>query len=254
MVKYSRTILGKIIAVSIVVFYSFIDPIYGALGCVVIILLYQTIFEFNQYTEGMDTYCNTDLNTNVPNKSIIEKNESIEKKSENSTKDWAYVANNLEMSNLGSFTKNESCLISNGDPSISINQNIKFEEGMVTYTSNTSEQHINTEDENKNKDRTEFENNHCDNGILRYKGSKVNLEMASLILPQLRYKGKTCNPCDKSCEYNIDNKLMLENEMMLPRDSNSWFQSVWERVWKSNKPDPVEYDGKASTTSEIFSK
>jgi hypothetical protein len=78
--------------------------------------------------------------------------------------------------------------------------------------------------------------------------------MATLVLPQLKYKGKTCNPCDKSCDYNIDNKLMFETEMLTPKESNSMFQSVWDIVWKSNKNDPVDYDGKIYTPSTTFSE
>lgn len=254
MVKYSRTILGKIIALSIVIFYTFIDPLYGVFFCVIIILCYQTVFEFNQYTEGMDTNCNTNSNHNHMN-SI---NEPAEKKSDMYSRDELnYVANNMESSNLGSFIQKESCLINNDDPIITINENIKFEEGMVTYSSSKNEQKINQEEgnidnETIDKDRIDFENNHCDNGVLRYKGSKINLEMATLVLPQLKYKGKNCNPCDKSCDYNIDNKLMFENEILRPKESNSMFKSVWDIVWKSNKNDPIDYDGKIYTPSTTF--
>ncbi len=243
MVQHSRTLLGKIVAVAIVVFYSFVDPLYGALSCGIIILFYQSIYEFNQYTEGMDTNCNKPLS---------------EKKSDEKTAEladpvgWKYVANNVASSNIGEAHGEETCLIDNGDPSVTVGGNVKFEEGMVTYTA--SNQKINTPDESNAKDSAEFKANHCDNGFLRYKGSKVNLEMASLIFPQLRYKGKVCNPCDTSCEYNIDNKLMTEEEMLKPRESNSWFQSVWDSVWKSNYPEVKNYDGKIQTPSTIFSE
>jgi hypothetical protein len=238
MVQESRTLLGKILAVIIVVFYTFVDKLYGVLSCGIIILFYQIIYEFNQHTEGMDTNCN--------------KNETKQTSEIEDVVGWKYIANNVASSNLGNAIGEESCLIGNQDPSVTVGGNIKFEEGMITYEKSSQEQKINTPDETPKKDSEEFKATHCDNGILRYKGAKVNLEMASLVFPQLKYKGKTCNPCDTSCEYNIDNKLALEEEMLKPKESNSWFESVWNSVWKSNSPEIKDYEGKINTPTTLF--
>jgi hypothetical protein len=42
--KFSRTILGKILAVSVILFYSSIDRLYGLLICGLVILYYQSDF------------------------------------------------------------------------------------------------------------------------------------------------------------------------------------------------------------------
>jgi len=52
-VPFSHTILGRLIAVLIIVFYSIIDITFGGLACVIVILYYQT-----DYAEGM-----TDIST-----------------------------------------------------------------------------------------------------------------------------------------------------------------------------------------------
>ena len=49
LVKFSKTILGKAVAIGIIVYYSLISKLYGALACGIIILLYQ-----NDYIEGFD--------------------------------------------------------------------------------------------------------------------------------------------------------------------------------------------------------
>lgn len=239
-VHYSRSLLGKILVAFIILFYTTVDPLYGILCCGVIILFYQTIYEFNQHTEGMDTNCNK----NTPEK----RDEKVMESSDSSG--WKYVANNLAISNVGNATGEETCLIDNGDPANQVGGNIKFEEGMVTYS--TQEKKANNTDEKMETQSSEFKEHHCDNGVLRYKVSKVNLDMASLVFPQLQFKGKPCNPCDTSCEYSIDNKIVKEEEMLKPKESNSWFNFVWNSVWKSNKNEVKEYDGKIKTPSTLF--
>ena len=49
LVDFSNTFLGKAIAVGIIVFYSLISKLYGALACAILILLYQ-----DNDTEGLD--------------------------------------------------------------------------------------------------------------------------------------------------------------------------------------------------------
>lgn len=55
---FSNTILGKIIAISIILFYSSIDILYGLVACAIIIFYYNY-----KHTEGMDAYC-------APNKKL----------------------------------------------------------------------------------------------------------------------------------------------------------------------------------------
>ena len=43
-ILFSSTILGKIIAVSIILFYTAINPTYGALICMIILVYYQSDF------------------------------------------------------------------------------------------------------------------------------------------------------------------------------------------------------------------
>jgi hypothetical protein len=47
-VPFSHTVLGRLFSIIMIVFYSTIDIMYGALACVIVILYYQT-----DYAEGM---------------------------------------------------------------------------------------------------------------------------------------------------------------------------------------------------------
>lgn len=52
MIEFSNTLLGKLIAVMIIVFYSSVDILYGAIVCGLTIIYYT-----HSHIEGMDTYC-----------------------------------------------------------------------------------------------------------------------------------------------------------------------------------------------------
>jgi hypothetical protein len=51
---FSRTILGKFIAICIIIFYASIDKLYGLLVCAIIILYYQSDFIENMLNYGGD--------------------------------------------------------------------------------------------------------------------------------------------------------------------------------------------------------
>ena len=57
-ISFSNTILGKTIAIAIILFYSSIDILYGLLVCAIVIVYYNS-----SRTEGMDSYC-------APNKKL----------------------------------------------------------------------------------------------------------------------------------------------------------------------------------------
>ena len=51
--------------------------------------------------------------------------------------------------------------------------------------------------------RSQFKSQHCEKGKLIHKNMEVKPEMVSHVFPEIQYKGYPCNPCDDSCEYNI---------------------------------------------------
>lgn len=52
--QFSRTILGKFVAISIIIFYASIDKLYGLLVCALIIIYYQSDFVENMLNYGGD--------------------------------------------------------------------------------------------------------------------------------------------------------------------------------------------------------
>lgn len=99
MIEQSHTILGKFIAIVIIVFYSSIDVLFGVVACGLFIVFYQKVFAYNQYTENMDNYCNPP--------SSIEKKINIV----NREKGWQYEADSIESANMGTSLYDEKCLV-----------------------------------------------------------------------------------------------------------------------------------------------
>jgi hypothetical protein len=61
---FSRTIIGKLIAICIIIFYASIDKLYGLLVCALIILYYQSDFVENMLNYGGD-WTTFDSSTNI---------------------------------------------------------------------------------------------------------------------------------------------------------------------------------------------
>jgi hypothetical protein len=99
MVEQSHTVLGKFIAIVIIVFYSSIDVLFGVFACGLFIVFYQKVFAYNQYTENMDNYCHPP--------SSKEKKINIA----NKEKGWKYEADSIESANMGSSLYDEKCLV-----------------------------------------------------------------------------------------------------------------------------------------------
>jgi hypothetical protein len=100
MIEQSHTVLGKFIAICIIVFYSSMDVLLGLLACAVFIIYYQKLFAMNQYTENMDNYCN-------PPSSKTEKKVTIL----NNNRGWIYHPDSIEAANIGSSLYDEKCLV-----------------------------------------------------------------------------------------------------------------------------------------------
>jgi hypothetical protein len=64
-VRFSHTTLGKLVAVLIIIFYTFLDKVFGLFTCALVILFYQT-----DYIEGMlntdDLHLQNDIGDGLP--------------------------------------------------------------------------------------------------------------------------------------------------------------------------------------------
>ena len=72
----------------------------------------------------------------------------------------------------------------------------------------------------------------CKNGVLTHKGNAVNPEMTSHVYPEIKFANdKPCNPCDNTCEFNIiESKLQNDEDMKNPKNSRDFMSIVHNAI------------------------
>ena len=71
-----------------------------------------------------------------------------------------------------------------------------------------------------NDAKEEFIREKCKNGVLMYKDLPVKTEMADHVYSEIKFnKSKKCNPCDRTCDYNIVEAKLKTQEALTPKRS-----------------------------------
>jgi hypothetical protein len=171
--EFSHTILGKLLAIFVIVLYSLMDKWGGLLVCGIVIFYYQLFA-----VEGMTTYTTNDIQHETTDAYT-----TFPASSPNATV--------LRTSALGSTTENNDIFVK------------------------------------------EFQQEHCEQGSLKYKDMDVKSEMAEHVFPEIDYKNdyKKCNPCDSACHYSIVAKKMISEDNMIKsrnsKDDLSWYHQIF---------------------------
>ena len=98
--------------------------------------------------------------------------------------------------------------------------NLPLEEGFETF-----EPPIITIDQ-FNAAKDEFIKEKCKNGVLMYKDFPVKSEMADHVYSEIQFDGKSkCNPCDRTCDYNIIEAKLETEKKLIPKTSNDIFNA-----------------------------
>ena len=196
-VNMSNTILGKIFAICIVLFYTSLDKYMGLVLCLLVIVYYQSDF-----VESM-------LNTDDVMDKLFENFESSKKEA---------------LSNPNNGDKQ----IQDGDK-----KNSQLQENMSSlsdvYAVDTKKDQDETnnqeEDEESGKEGmtnrkegmttvSKFRKENCKGKKLLSKGSEVKPDMVKHIFPNVEFTDHTCNVCDESCNFSIiENRLKTEKEL-----------------------------------------
>lgn len=191
MKQFSRSVLGRLVAVLMIVFYSLVDLFYGLAFCIVVIYYYQ-----------LDT---TENMLNIQEGFFWEwmeetgKTTSFDKKIHNSTVFMSYNPENTYQNEGGNFSMNS---ISNTQPLESIQVEIGEQE-------------------------QKFRDENCSSGILKSNDLTVNPEMAEHIFNDLKFDGNPCNPCNPMCKFSImEKKIKIEEELVKPKNSNEWVDII----------------------------
>lgn len=71
-----------------------------------------------------------------------------------------------------------------------------------------------------NDAKEEFIREKCKNSVLMYKDLPVKTEMADHVYSEIKFnKSKKCNPCDRTCDYNIVEAKLKTQEALTPKRS-----------------------------------
>jgi len=165
--EFSNTILGKIIAVFIVIYYVSIDTIYGLFVCSLIILFYQSHYKENMDIIFYDLENNNNDDLNIDDDNNINDDNIIDDD------------NNINDDNIYLFK-------SDNDNKKIIKKNIDYKK-------------INESLEDK------FRKNNCKNGVLTFKNINIKNEMAEFIFPNMKFNNRICNPCNNTCQITVEN-------------------------------------------------
>ena len=229
--KFSHTILGKAFAIIIIIFYVKIDIYMGLLVCALVILYYQTDYveSFNNMLkEGFENE-DEEIEDNEAEADGEDENNSVNND----------INNNYSEYDIYKFQENENKYNTEEDKTNMDDVPIAYKEGFEKIQ-DAYPLEISTDDKDeKEKQIDNFRKNHCEKGHLMYKKQIVKPEVAEHVFPEIKQSDfHKCNICDPACKVDItkmDNKLIIENDLLKPKSSNDMFDEVWTNMQKSVK-------------------
>ena len=186
MAEFSHSVLGRLFAVCGIIFYTYLDKMVGLFVCSLVILYYQSghienMLNMKESFEQKSTEL-PDVNESNPDDSISAASASA-------------AASTIDSNDIPSSVNNKKGKLANA---------------------NYNELYNNDNDNNLiNKDvMSQFRKQNCDKNVLKNKNMKVKNEMTEHIFPELKFKGKSCNACDETCQFSIiESKLKTELDM-----------------------------------------
>jgi len=253
-IEFSHTILGRLIAVSIILFYISCNILYGLLACLLVILYYQFDFveersnlkinmvhlegfqegagALNNVMQQIDTKIDTkvdaklgDIKTDITNlKTDITnlKNDIKGFKSDiNDFKtDVSIVKSDINTVKTDISTVKTDVTTNSNDIIKIMNTPPKTEKSGFTNYSDLYDD-LKKEPNNKSQFKQYFKNQNCKKGELKFKNITVRNEIAPHIFPELKYENEPCNPCSDTCNFSIiEEKIKNEDVLMKPVNSN----------------------------------
>lgn len=181
-IEFSNTIAGKLIAIAIIVFYTYLDKILGLFVCSLVILFYHM-----NMREGMDGMEDINMNDHLISEIIDPE------------------TNTVNILDAEIYLDKD-------------NTDKKYPKGISAYRL-TEYDDDDSEHESSDALKKEFRKENCKGRELMYKNNKVNNEMAEFVFPELKMGEHKCNACDKGCRFSIiESKLSVEKEL-IPKSS-----------------------------------
>jgi hypothetical protein len=203
--QVSHSLVGKVFAVCLVLYYTRIYYVFGLVAVIFFILYYQ------EFEEPFELGNNVSL---VGNKlPLVE----------------MLLGNKVP---LESEKKEKSGLVEDDGTNLPPSEELEVplaentNEGFTEYTKDTgsiSASALITIDQfNDAKDT--FIKEKCKNGVLMYKMMPVRNEMADHVYSEISFNSDNkCNPCDSTCDYNIIEAKLKTQESLISKISKPWF-------------------------------
>jgi hypothetical protein len=250
-IEFSHTILGRMFAVSIILFYISCNMLYGLLACLVVILYYQFDFvesrsnskinmiHLEGFQEGaapldnlmqqIDTKIDTKLDAKLDAKLGDIKTEITNLKNDIKGTKTDITDFKADVSNVKSdinivktdISTLKSDVTTNSNDIIKIMNSAPKKEtsGFTNYSDLYDD--LKKEPNNKSQFKQYFKNQNCKKGELKFKNITVRNEIAPHIFPELKYENEPCNPCSDTCNFAIiEEKIKNEDALMKPVNSN----------------------------------
>jgi hypothetical protein len=226
--RFSHTCLGKVVALGLILIYSFFDIISGLLVCALIIFYYQSdyveSFQHDSLKEGLESQDSEDTEDSKETKDTNDSKDTKDSKDADDSKDsqdkneenpidGVFTTEQPSSTKDTSSKSSESPEKNSEKPSDKPSKKSSEKKGAPepptsTPTTETFETLADAyplpiEDSNLYDKHTDmFRQNNCSNGRLMNKGQVVKPEMAEHIFPGIEQDPyHKCNVCDSSCKF-----------------------------------------------------
>ena len=218
-ILFSDTILGKCLAISLIVFYSNIHTLYGVLACVLVLVYYQT--------DLVEDILRTEHSEMVETR-LMEMNEEIQKNWGEPL--WARVSDETTIAKnvLAKPQIPEKTSLYEGFQSNDTNR--------FSYKTELSFSKMFEREPEKPDKKAElmeiFRKENCVKGVLMHKGAEVQPEMAQHIFRELKpfSEWAKCNPCDPTCDFSIIEQKITAETRLQPVQSNDFFNDNIKQI------------------------
>ena len=236
-VEFSHTILGKLIAVSIITFYIKCDILYGLLACLLVIFYYQS--DFAEQYDNVRVINLEGFREGAKSKIDQESPEEMEKRAnaEQAVAEAEEAKANAQKAAAEAEEATSNAEKAKTDAEVA---EIEKEKAQITLNATDNEQFSNynelypdpvaahmQNDHKINDVKSYFKKQYCKKGELKYKNILVKNEMVTHVFPEVKFENGPCNPCLDTCKYSIiEEKMKTEEDLVKPKNSNDFVSYV----------------------------
>jgi len=235
--RFSHTCLGKVVALGLILIYSFFDIISGLLVCALIIFYYQSdyveSFQHDSLKEGLESQDSEDskdkkedheenpidgvVTTEQPSSSKDTPSKSSESPEETSKKPSKKPSEKPSEKPSKKPSEKPSEKKGAPGPPTSKPATENFETLADAYPLPIQDSNL------YDKHADMFRQKNCSNGRLMNKGQVVKPEMAEHIFPAIEQDPyHKCNLCDSSCRFKYTDLQSIEKKE-IKKDNNNWY-------------------------------